>query len=151
MMAYEGSESAQDNLGKIIYPFQPETKTLIRKLERILKKLYSQNLSLCVPLLARLFDVFHIKLLLCSYSHPSSPCWPKLLDNFIFLSSWCSSEWSFPIYWIPHNNYMDPPVVCEPFYMFNPVELLISLLHDHFLYSAPLHSTLDVLPTWIYP
>ena len=33
-------------LGKFIYQFQPETKTLIRKLERILNKLYRQNLSL---------------------------------------------------------------------------------------------------------
>ena len=36
MMAYEGSENAWDNFGKFIYQFQPETKTLIRKLERIL-------------------------------------------------------------------------------------------------------------------
>ena len=40
MMAYERSESAWDNFGKFIYPFQPQTKTLIRKLERILIKLY---------------------------------------------------------------------------------------------------------------
>ena len=40
MMAYEGSESAWDNVGKFIHEFQPETKTLIRKLERILIKLY---------------------------------------------------------------------------------------------------------------
>ena len=45
MMVYEGSESARDNFGKFIYQFQPETKTLIRKLERILNKLYKQNLS----------------------------------------------------------------------------------------------------------
>ena len=31
---------------KFIYQFQPETKTFIRKLERILNKLYRQNLSL---------------------------------------------------------------------------------------------------------
>ena len=36
MMAYEESESSQDNFGKFIYQFQPETKTLIRKLKRIL-------------------------------------------------------------------------------------------------------------------
>ena len=36
MMAYEGSEIAQDNFGKFIYQLQPETKTLIRKTERIL-------------------------------------------------------------------------------------------------------------------
>ena len=46
MMAYEGSESAWDTFGKFIHQFQPETKTLIRKLKRILNKLYRQNLSL---------------------------------------------------------------------------------------------------------
>ena len=46
MMAYEAAESAQDNFGKFIYQFQPETKTLIRKLERILNELYRQNVSL---------------------------------------------------------------------------------------------------------
>ena len=39
-MAYERSESAQDNFGKFIQQFQPETKTLTRKLERILTKSY---------------------------------------------------------------------------------------------------------------
>ena len=39
-MTYEVSESARDNFGKFIYQFQPETKTLFRKLERILNKLY---------------------------------------------------------------------------------------------------------------
>ena len=33
-------------LGKFIHQFQPETKTLIRKLERVLIQLYRQNLSL---------------------------------------------------------------------------------------------------------
>ena len=46
MMAYERSDSAQDNFGKFIHQFQPETKTLIRKLERILIKLHRQNVSL---------------------------------------------------------------------------------------------------------
>ena len=46
MMAYDGSESAWNNFGKFIHQFQPETKTLIRKLERILNKLYRQNLTL---------------------------------------------------------------------------------------------------------
>ena len=45
-MAYEESESAQDNFGKFIYQFQPETKIFIRKLERNLNKLYRHNLSL---------------------------------------------------------------------------------------------------------
>ena len=38
MMVYEGSESFQDNFGKFIHQFQPETKTFISKLERILIK-----------------------------------------------------------------------------------------------------------------
>ena len=46
MMAYEVSESARDNFGKFIYQFQPETKTLIRKLELIFNELYRQNVSL---------------------------------------------------------------------------------------------------------
>ena len=46
IMAYEGSESAQDNFGKFIHQFQPKTKTLNRKLKRILIKLYRQNVSL---------------------------------------------------------------------------------------------------------
>ena len=46
MIAYEGSESARDNFGKFIYQLQSETKTFIRKLERILNKLYRQNFSL---------------------------------------------------------------------------------------------------------
>ena len=45
-MAYEKSESAGDNFGKSIHQFQPETKTLIRKLDKILIKLYRQNVSL---------------------------------------------------------------------------------------------------------
>ena len=42
-MAYERSESARENFGEFIHQFLPETKTLIRKLERILIKLYRQN------------------------------------------------------------------------------------------------------------
>ena len=45
MMPNDVSENVQDNLGKFIYQFQPETKALIRKLERILNKLYRQDLS----------------------------------------------------------------------------------------------------------
>ena len=43
MMAYEKSESTRSNFGKFIYQFQPKTKTLIRKLDRILIKLDWQN------------------------------------------------------------------------------------------------------------
>ena len=32
MMAYEGSKSARDNFVKFINQFQPETKTLIKKI-----------------------------------------------------------------------------------------------------------------------
>ena len=39
-------QSTWDKFGKFIHQFQPETKTLIRKLERILRKLYRQNMSL---------------------------------------------------------------------------------------------------------
>ena len=46
MMAYERSKSIWDNFGKFIHQFQLETKTLIRKLERILIKLYGQNVSI---------------------------------------------------------------------------------------------------------
>ena len=46
MMAYVRSDSAWDNFGKFIHQFQFETKKLIRKLERILIKLYRQNVSL---------------------------------------------------------------------------------------------------------
>ena len=46
MIAYERPKSAQDNFGKSIYQFQPNTKTLVKKLERILITLYRQNVSL---------------------------------------------------------------------------------------------------------
>ena len=42
-MPYEGSESARDDFGKFIFQFQPGTKTLIRKLERVLNKDYRLN------------------------------------------------------------------------------------------------------------
>ena len=43
---YMSSESARDNFGKFTYQLQPKTKTLVRKSERLLIKLYRQNLSL---------------------------------------------------------------------------------------------------------
>ena len=46
MTAYERSKSAWNNFGKFIHQFQPETKTLIRKLERVLIKLCIQSVSL---------------------------------------------------------------------------------------------------------
>ena len=45
-MAPEESEIVRDNFDKFIHQFQPETETLIIKLERILIKLYRQNVSL---------------------------------------------------------------------------------------------------------
>ena len=45
-LPYERSESSRNNFGKFIHQFQPERKTLIKKLERILTELYRQNLSL---------------------------------------------------------------------------------------------------------
>ena len=36
----------RDNFGKFINQFQPKTKTLVRKLERILIKLYRQHVSI---------------------------------------------------------------------------------------------------------
>ena len=46
MMAYEGSERTQDNFKKFIDQFQPETRTFIKKLERVLNKLYKKKLTL---------------------------------------------------------------------------------------------------------
>ena len=40
MMAYEWSESVQDNFGKFTHQFHPETKALLRKLESNLIKLF---------------------------------------------------------------------------------------------------------------
>ena len=45
-MAYERSESPLDNFGKFICQLQPKIKKLVRKLQRILIKLYWQNGSL---------------------------------------------------------------------------------------------------------
>ena len=45
-MAHARSESARHNFGKLIHQFQLETKTFIRKLERILIKSHRQNVSL---------------------------------------------------------------------------------------------------------
>ena len=46
MTVYERSESAQDNFGIFIHHVQTKTKTFVRKLKRILIKLYRQNVSL---------------------------------------------------------------------------------------------------------
>ena len=46
MMANERYKSTWDNFSKFIYQLQPKTKTLFRKLERILIEWYKQYLSL---------------------------------------------------------------------------------------------------------
>ena len=68
IMADERSESARDNFGKFIYQLRRKTKTLFRKLERILIKLYRQNLSLffnrtCI----RIYVCMHVCMYVCMY------------------------------------------------------------------------------------
>ena len=46
MMAYEWFKIALENFGKFIHKFQPESKTRISKLERIILELCRQNVSL---------------------------------------------------------------------------------------------------------
>ena len=66
MMAYEMSENARNNFGKIIHQFQPEPMTFIRKLERIFIKLCRQNVSL-------LFNQTYLnERLLLNYTHTHS-------------------------------------------------------------------------------
>ena len=48
MMAYERSESIWDNFGKFINQFKPKTKTLIKKCERILIKIYIQYIYIYI-------------------------------------------------------------------------------------------------------
>ena len=42
-MAYEQSKSSRKKFGKFIHQFQPETNTLIRKLEMVIIKLHRLN------------------------------------------------------------------------------------------------------------
>ena len=73
---------AQDNFGKFINQFQPENKILIRKLERILNKLYRQNLSLLFNqtcLKERLlpnnkYTYIYIYIYIYIYCHPQPDC-----------------------------------------------------------------------------
>ena len=57
-MAYEGSESAQDNFGKFINQLKPNIKIFVWKFERILIKLYWLNASL-------LFNQIYIYVCVC--------------------------------------------------------------------------------------
>ena len=68
-MAYEGSKSTRDNFGKFIYQFQPETKTLIRKLERTLYKLCKQNLSLSFNETCLNERLLHIYIYIYTHTH----------------------------------------------------------------------------------
>ena len=75
MMAYEGPESARDNFGKFIHQFQRETKTLIRKLERVLIKLYWQNVSLQ-------FNQTHTHTLTHTHTHTHIYIYKQTIDNW---------------------------------------------------------------------
>ena len=79
MIAYEGSERAQDNFGKFIHQFQHETMTLIRKLERIL--LYRQNL----------FNVFNET---CLNERPL----PNYTHTYIYIYK-VNADWSSPVFY----------------------------------------------------
>ena len=94
MMAYEGSESAWDNFGKFIHQFQPETKTLIRKLEKILIKLYRQN----VPLLFN--QTFLNERLLPNYTHiyvhiSIFYSWKCAKEQIFILKNKCTNKLTF--------------------------------------------------------
>ena len=79
MMAYERSESAQDNFGKFIHQFQPEAKTVIRKLERILIKLNRQNVSL-------LFNQTCLnERLLSNHTHTHTHTHTHKVNTFVYL------------------------------------------------------------------
>ena len=84
MLAYETSERARDNFGKFLHQFQPKTKTLIRKLKRILIKLYRRNVSL-------LFNQTCLN--------------ERLLPKYTYFKTWsCSSPW----YWHPKVSLQQP-------------------------------------------
>ena len=70
MIVYERSESARYNFGKFIHQFQPETKTLIKKYERILTKLCRKNWLLVVWVLwhTNLCRLFNAKFSLYVYT-----------------------------------------------------------------------------------
>ena len=110
-----------------------------------------RNNILIFLLLVMIINVFHIA---SHYTLPfrsSSlflfPYWLKLLDCFIFLSSWRSSKWSFPVSRIPLTNSTDPPVVWESFDVSGSKKLWLLLLHFLVLYSVPLSNNFysDVL------
>ena len=70
VMAYERSEYAWDNFSQFIYQFWPKTKTLIRKLERILIKLYRQNgSSLFNQTSLNIYDIYKIYIITAVWMH----------------------------------------------------------------------------------
>ena len=71
-MAYGRSESTWDNLGKFIYQSQPKAKTLVRKFERILIKLYK----------SLLFNQTHIYVCVCVRMHRFGIKLPTRVDCY---------------------------------------------------------------------
>ena len=97
-----------------------------------------------------LSDVFHLAghntFPFYSRSRPS-PRWLETLGNFVFWPSWRSSERSFPICWIPLDNYTGKTLVCDAS---DSVGLLPSGLCDHVLHFVLLPNYLDsdLLTQW---
>ena len=69
------------------------------------------------------------------------------IDNFIFPSSWSSSEWSFTLSRRPLDNYTGLSKVYKTCDISGSGELLLSVLRDHVLYSVslPTYFTSNVL------
>ena len=87
-------------------------------------------------LLTVLFDVFHVAghntLAFCSchsYLRES-------LDNFIFLSSWRSFKWSFPVSRIILDSSKCPSITCDPCDISGWVDLLLVICY-YVIYSSP--------------
>ena len=86
----EVPESARDNFGKFLHQLQPETKTLIRKLERILIKSYRQNLSLLFN------ETCLYKRLLPNYTHTHTHTHAIYIYIYIYiLLNWIDNSSNF--------------------------------------------------------
>ena len=96
---------------------------------RELTKVSFADRSMCSSLLTENF---------CIRSRHSSP-WFK---NFVFQSSWRSSNFSLPVYCRPLENSTGLPVVCKPWNVSCPAERL-SVQRDHVIYSTPLSNYLS--------
>ena len=92
-------------------------------------------------LLTKLFYVFliigHNVFPFRSRTQPSSLCWPESLEKIVFLLSWRSSKWSFHVSRITINMCTGSLAVCDSCFVSNPVQLLLSILCNHNLHSAP--------------